>query len=98
MKITLELLRLWGVCDSGYRWFAENYREGGELTAVVRKLLIEGRGEWASWTMKKAGALMAAAPELLKLAYQVESDAWSFVLKRDAAIAIAGATWNEHES
>lgn len=51
MRISLEWLGNNGACADGEKWFLSQGETDG--IKVVRKLLKEGKFEWANWTITR---------------------------------------------
>ncbi|MGG4055029.1 hypothetical protein ABEW79_25655, partial [Delftia tsuruhatensis] len=52
--ITKARVKEWGACESGYRWFLENYKPAeAEFVPVYQHLVRDGRGDDADWLMGK---------------------------------------------
>ena len=55
MKITKEFLKEKDACNEGFRWFCDNFPEGGEYQVVLDALAKENRADWARWLIEKVG-------------------------------------------
>ena len=52
--ITKARVKEWGACESGYRWFLENYKPAeAEFVPVYQHLVRDGRGDDADWLIGK---------------------------------------------
>jgi len=54
--ITKELLKQHSPCIDGYRWFCENYPNGGKYQEILDKLCDHDRFADACWLLDKIGA------------------------------------------
>jgi hypothetical protein len=49
LSITKERVKEWRVCESGYRWFLENFPQGGEFAQVHKALQTDKRYDDSIW-------------------------------------------------
>ncbi len=54
--ITKELLKQHSPCIDGYRWFCENYPNGGKYQEILDKLCADNRFNDACWLLDEMGA------------------------------------------
>ena len=54
--ITKDLLKQHSPCEDGYRWFCENYPNGGKYQEILDKLCDDNRFGDACWLLSKIGA------------------------------------------
>ena len=49
LQVTKDLLKPWGPCSDGYKWFLEKFPQGAEYTAVQKALRADRRFDDARW-------------------------------------------------
>ncbi len=54
MKLTKVIVKKWDACAEGYKYFLENFPQGGDYAAVQSKLHADKKFEWASWLTNAA--------------------------------------------
>ena len=54
LKITKDRVKAWRACSDGYRWFLDNFPEGGAFADVHKALIEDRRGSDADWLVGKA--------------------------------------------
>jgi len=50
-KITTKMLRDWGACKPGYKWFRKRFGESVDVKTFIGTGIWDGHSDWAEWTV-----------------------------------------------
>ncbi len=60
LSITKERVKAWSACTDGYRWFLENFPQGGEFAQVYKALQTDKRYNDSVWLADRVFAELDA--------------------------------------
>ena len=85
--ITKQRVKDWGACESGYRWFLENYKPepSAEFVPVYQHLVRDKRGDDAHWLMGKLFEEISDASQRVKLVAQIAGADAKLIAEQHAA-------------
>ena len=65
MKITKDLLKKWGACTDGYKWYVNKFPQGAKYSEVNKALRDDKRYNDSGWLTNKVFAAFFEQPELI---------------------------------
>ncbi|MDH1823737.1 hypothetical protein [Delftia tsuruhatensis] len=74
LEITKERVKEWSACSSGYRWFLEQFPQGGQFVPVYRALRAAGRADDANWLVGKISPELDPVLRVAQIAQVVGAD------------------------
>ena len=85
--ITKQRVKDWGACESGYRWFLENYKPepSAEFVPLYQHLVRDKRGDDAHWLMGKLFEEISDASQRVKLVAQIAGADAKLIAEQHAA-------------
>ncbi|MDR0212862.1 MAG: hypothetical protein LBJ15_02520 [Comamonas sp.] len=85
--ITKQRVKDWGACESGYRWFLENYKPepSSEFVPLYQHLVRDKRGDDADWLMGKLFEEISGTDQRVKLVTQIAGADAKLIAEQHAA-------------
>ena len=74
LEITKERVKEWSACTGGYRWFLEQFPQGGQFVPVYRALRAAGRADDANWLVGKISPELDPVLRVAQIAQVVGAD------------------------
>ncbi|KAA9177571.1 hypothetical protein F3K36_08645 [Delftia sp. BR1] len=74
LDITKERVKEWSACAGGYRWFLEQFPQGGQFVPVYRALRAAGRADDANWLVGKISPELDPVLRVAQIAQVVGAD------------------------
>ncbi|WP_322735711.1 hypothetical protein [Delftia tsuruhatensis] len=74
LQITKERVKEWSACTGGYRWFLEQFPQGGQFVPVYRALRAAGRADDANWLVGKISPELDPVLRVAQIAQVVGAD------------------------
>ena len=74
LEITKERVKEWSACSGGYRWFLEQFPQGGQFVPVYRALRAAGRADDANWLVGKISPELDPVLRVAQIAQVVGAD------------------------
>ncbi|MGU3629869.1 hypothetical protein ACLBXN_24215, partial [Comamonas sp. C24C] len=95
--ITKQRVKDWQACESGYRWFLENYKPepSAEFVPLYQHLVSDKRGDDADWLMGKLFDEIEDAALRVKLVTQIAGADAKLIAEQHAAGALGVTTEDE---
>ena len=95
--ITKQRVKDWQACESGYRWFLENYKPepSAEFVPLYQHLVSDKRGDDADWLMGKLFGEIEDAALRVKLVTQIAGADAKLIAEQHAAGAQGVTTEDE---
>ena len=74
MKITKDLLKKWGACTDGYKWYVSKFPQAASYSEVNKALRDDKRYEDSIWLTNRVFAEFFEQPELIAAVVKSEVD------------------------